>query len=547
MITKKQKGKYFISFDGTKIFYAISDKVNQSKGTIIFLHGLGGNLRAWDKQATYFQNKGYQTIAFDLRGHGLSGRPKNIEDYALEKLARDIAKFLEIYPQKDVILVGHCLGGMVVIKITEILKTIPKAIILISTSIDPLRSHRFLYKYSKILHLVAKLPLKSPIPIGQIKQVSFEKFSGTTDLNPQRIISDIFYTTLQSYVATSSQVTAINSKNSLASISCPSLIIHGANDVIFPISAAYRLHREIKGSRLVILPKANHIIPINNPEELTHHIETYLNSVYKLKRTMHTKKHEASRIKMSVVIPVFNEESYITACLTHLFDQEELPDEVIVVDNNSTDKTVELAGKFSVRIIKESMQGITPARNCGFNSAKYPIIGRIDADTLVPPNWVRDIKDRFETDSHLIAFSGGTVFENKRLDVLLKLPGMAYYTSFKKILGCDCLYGPNMAIRKQAWKKVKSSICLDDHLVHEDADLAVHLAEMNIGNIVFDPNFLVKVSNRRWGNINSSYLEYPYRYLKMILHHKESLKILDQGHQAIENALSKAKKTIESI
>lgn len=547
MATKKVKSKYFISFDGTKISYKIDVQTDQNKGTIIFLHGLGGNLKAWNKQLTHFRNNGYQTIAFDLRGHGLSDRPKKVEDYALDKFAADITTFLKMYPQKDIILVGHCLGGMVVIKIAELLKIKPKAIVLISTSTDPLRSYKFLYTFSKFLRIVARLPLKSPLPIGHIKQVSFENFSGTSDLNPQRIFSDIFHTTLQSYIATSSQVTTINSNNSLASISCPTLIIHGANDVIFPVSAAYRLHENIKSSELVIFPKANHIIPINNPEELVHHMETFLTNIYKLKSTMHTKKHEADRIKLSVVIPVFNEEAYITACLINLFNQIEQPDEVIIVDNNCTDKTVELASKFPVKIIREKKQGITPARNKGFNAAKYPIIGRIDADTLVPTNWVRNIKDRFEADPHLIAFSGGTVFENKRLDVLLKLPGIAYYTSFKRILGCDCLYGPNMAVSKQAWEKVKPHICLDDHSVHEDADLAVHLAEINIGDIIFDPKFLVRVSNRRWENVNSSYLEYPYRYLKMILHHKESLKTMDQGLQVIEKAVTKTRKVIKSI
>lgn len=245
-------------------------------------------------------------------------------------------------------------------------------------------------------------------------------------------------------------------------------------------------------------------------------------------------------MKLSVVIPVFNEEKYIIACLTHLFRQEELPDEVIIVDNNSSDQTAKLAGKFPVKIIREKKQGITPARNKGFNAASHSIIGRIDADTLVPPNWVKDIKQRFTADSQLIAFSGSVLFVDRKLDKIFKLPGVIYYTSFKKIMGCDCLYGMNMAIRKDAWKKVRSTICSDDRLVHEDADLAIHLAELKLGQIVFDPNFLVEVSSRRWEKINSSYIEYPYRYLKMILKHKESL-------QPLEIAFSKTKKKLVRI
>jgi pimeloyl-ACP methyl ester carboxylesterase len=272
------KNNYFTSFDGTKIFYNIAG-TDKGKGTIIFLHGLGGNLRVWDTQLSYFQKKGYQTIAFDLRRHGLSDRPKNTKDYTIEKFAKDIITFFKIYPQKKVIIIGHCLGGIVALKIVKYIKIKPKAIILISTATDPLRSHRFLYKYFKFLRLAASIPIKFPLRIRQIKQISFEKFSGTNDFDPQRIISDIFHTTLSSYLATSSYATTINNTESLKYITCPTLIIHGAKDHIFPISAAHRLHDDIKYSKLIILPTANHIIPINNPKELTCNIDIFLNDL----------------------------------------------------------------------------------------------------------------------------------------------------------------------------------------------------------------------------------------------------------------------------
>jgi len=278
MKKKVNNSNFFTSFDGTKIFYKIGGN-NRRKTTILFLHGLGGNMQAWNGQLSYFQSKGYQTIVFDLRGHGLSDRPKELDDYALEKFAEDIVTFLKIYPCKKVVLVGHCLGGMIVLKLASRMKNQLKAIIIISTSIKPLQSSQFFAKYTKFLHLLAGLPLKSPLAIGQIKQISFEKFSGTGDFDLRRITSDIFYTTLQSYLATSSYVVTLNDVNLLKNISCPTLIIHGAKDQIFPVSNATTLQQNIKQSQLVILPTANHIIPINNKKELTYQIETYLDNL----------------------------------------------------------------------------------------------------------------------------------------------------------------------------------------------------------------------------------------------------------------------------
>ena len=64
-------------------------------------------------------------------------------------------------------------------------------------------------------------------------------------------------------------------------------------------------------------------------------------------------------MKVSVVIPSYNEEKYIGRCLEGIALQIEKPDEVIVVDNNCTDKTVEIAEKFGATIIKEKKQGMT--------------------------------------------------------------------------------------------------------------------------------------------------------------------------------------------
>ena len=51
-------------------------------------------------------------------------------------------------------------------------------------------------------------------------------------------------------------------------------------------------------------------------------------------------------MKVSVVIPVYNEEKYIKNCLESLMKQEEKPDEIIVVDNNCTDETINIVKKY---------------------------------------------------------------------------------------------------------------------------------------------------------------------------------------------------------
>lgn len=243
-------------------------------------------------------------------------------------------------------------------------------------------------------------------------------------------------------------------------------------------------------------------------------------------------------MKVSVIIPAFNEEAYIGNCLDSLMKQEIMPDEIIVVNNNSTDKTVTIAKKYPVRIISEKKQGITHARNKGFHEAKYQIIARTDADTVVPTDWIKKIKKHFE-DKELIALSGPAHFYDLpdvvRTAKLTTEAAFSYIRIFKQIMGYDCLYGPNMVIRKTAWEQVKPHICLDDKEVHEDIDIAIHLS--HFGKIQFDYSFLVSSSFRRWKKIDP-YFEYTSRIVKSISKHKKITRA--QGKEWVKRLLAKA-------
>lgn len=251
-------------------------------------------------------------------------------------------------------------------------------------------------------------------------------------------------------------------------------------------------------------------------------------------------------MKVSVIIPAYNEEGYIAQCLTHLLSQIEMADEVIVVDNNSTDKTAEIVKTFPVTLITEKKQGITPARNAGFNSAHGDILCRVDADTIVPKDWIRKIKRYFAQNPNLVAVSGPTIFRDRRIDKLFHYPQAFMLRSFKKIIGADCLYGPNMAITKTGWEAIKDFVCPDDRIVHEDFDIAIHLAQLQLGDVIFDKRLSVSVSERRWKKIKP-YFNYPYRYLRTLQHHKQSLHSIKTTSALVGKVLPKPKKILKKI
>lgn len=226
-------------------------------------------------------------------------------------------------------------------------------------------------------------------------------------------------------------------------------------------------------------------------------------------------------MKVSVVIPVYNEERFIRTCLVSLTNQIDEADEIIIIDNNCTDRTIEIAREFNVRIVKERQQGITHARNKGFDSARYPLIGRCDADSVLPKNWIQKIKRQFES-RQIDALVGPLIFYD--VPVRTALGVRAYMGVMKRILGHFPLNGPNMIITKDIWNRVRKNICPDDSKVHEDIDLSIHINKAG-GKIFYDKNLLVKVSGRRVKhNPISFFLEYPLRFFKTLREHEMEAK-----------------------
>ena len=96
--------------------------------------------------------------------------------------------------------------------------------------------------------------------------------------------------------------------------------------------------------------------------------------------------------KITVAIPAYNEEKILYATLRSISMQQGITDiEVLVIDNNSSDRTAELAWKCGARVVTEKRQGVAFARDLALNQAKGAIIVSCDADTLYPANWLSEL------------------------------------------------------------------------------------------------------------------------------------------------------------
>lgn len=113
------------------------------------------------------------------------------------------------------------------------------------------------------------------------------------------------------------------------------------------------------------------------------------------------------RPRFSVVIPAYNESEFLGSCLDSLQDQDFAgPYEIIVVDNNCTDDTAELARSRGVTVVREPKAGVCPARQSGTTAASGEIVISTDADTVFSRDWLSRIDQAFLDDPRRVAVAG---------------------------------------------------------------------------------------------------------------------------------------------
>jgi glycosyltransferase involved in cell wall biosynthesis len=222
-------------------------------------------------------------------------------------------------------------------------------------------------------------------------------------------------------------------------------------------------------------------------------------------------------LTLSIVIPVYNEEHHIDRCLEAISKQTVMPDEVIVVDNNCTDKTIEKALRYPfVRVVKESRQGRGYARNAGFDACKSEIIGRIDADSMIATDWSeRVLKNFSDTSVAAVTGLGKTNFLPFVKFWRLKILSRAYFWAVHAYFRVNTMWGANSAIRHSYWELVKDQTCLDDSRVHEDQDLSLLIAGKG-GKIIQDNHMIITTNGQ-------SYVFLPKFIYYAVLQHRTKM------------------------
>lgn len=209
-------------------------------------------------------------------------------------------------------------------------------------------------------------------------------------------------------------------------------------------------------------------------------------------------------MKISFVIPAYNEEAILARCLESV--QKELERtpceaEVVVVNNASTDRTKEIAESFIfVRVVDEPVKGLVAARQAGFIATTGELVANIDSDVELPEGWLGKVLDAFAKDASVVALSGPFIYYDLSAYTrfLVKLfYGLAFVTyivnQYVFRVGA-MLQGGNFIIRRNAWVKA-GGYDTTISFYGEDTDVAKRLSR--VGKVRWTFSLPVYTSGRR--------------------------------------------------
>jgi glycosyltransferase involved in cell wall biosynthesis len=239
---------------------------------------------------------------------------------------------------------------------------------------------------------------------------------------------------------------------------------------------------------------------------------------------------------LSVIVCAYNEERYLAACLHSLLAQTRPPDEIIVVDNASTDRTGAIAESVpAVRVVREHRKGLVRARETGRRHARGDVLVYLDADCRAPLYWLQRLEETFVGSATTIAVTGPYRYYDwdrwgrvliRSYDLLVA--PLAHVIAQDVLQIGAILYGGNFAVRQASLEQIGGfDTRIDFH--GEDTNLARRLAA--IGRITVSNRCFLYTSARRYTALGRGHVfrVYVRNFWSELIHHRPA----DITHQDV--------------
>lgn len=234
--------------------------------SILFVHGAGENASVWDAQESHLRSR-FSVYRIELPGHGGSNGSGEEEIHAYSRWVQMALE--KLFPSKPHVLVGHSMGGAIILDLATNPRKAMKGIVLMATGAK-------LGVTSLIFQMLEENPDKF---FKSVEQIAF----GTE--TPQDVRERVIQAMRRCRPSVIGKdfraCNRFDIRDRLGEIHIPTLIISGEEDQLTPLKYSEYLREKIASSRLVVIPKAGHVVMAERPERVNQALEEFFDEIQK--------------------------------------------------------------------------------------------------------------------------------------------------------------------------------------------------------------------------------------------------------------------------
>ena len=227
---------------------------------LVLIHGLSGSTMYWFFQLPEF-SKSYKVIAYDVRGHGQSDKPK--QEYSIKLFADDLKGLLDKLGVDTAHIVGIATGGMIAQQFAIDHPDKVKSLVLADTAseigeLGELRLKNWI-RYAEKLGMEAVFDSGLTWTLTEKEMRDNKELIGT--FREQFLIDN---DQVHAYVAVCNAIRRFNVTSQLPKIKAPTLVLVGDSDILVPLEHSKIIHQNIPNSELKIIEDVGHMINMVN-------------------------------------------------------------------------------------------------------------------------------------------------------------------------------------------------------------------------------------------------------------------------------------------
>ncbi len=259
--------KFVPSKDGTPISF---ETYGKGEPTLVFVHGWSCDSRYWREQLEFF-SKNNRIVLIDLAGHGHSGT--NRSKYTMTAFGEDVQSVVEAIGSKNVILIGHSMGGVVIAEAARLMPDRVKGLI----GIDTLENVEYPLTKEALEQMLA--PFKNDFQTGSRQFVSEMLLPGTDSQLREWILSDMSSAPPSIALSSLTEILTLSVTGQLAKlfdkIKVPVKVI---NADMWPVNCEAN-RRHMVSFDATIIKGADHFLMLNKPKEFNPALENTIRSI----------------------------------------------------------------------------------------------------------------------------------------------------------------------------------------------------------------------------------------------------------------------------